>query len=70
MPLSQKAVLTVLSAPVSSVLVGMRQPGYVHDILALRDTPIRLLSAGTGPVDFDAVHAAMDRLQLVPRSAD
>ncbi|MEM6290786.1 MAG: aldo/keto reductase [Myxococcota bacterium] len=70
MPLSHKAVLTVLCAPVSSVLVGMRQPGYVHDILALRDTPVRLLSAGTGPVDFGAVQAAMDKVELVPSAAD
>lgn len=64
LPLSRKAVLTLLSAPVSCVLVGMRQPGYVHDILALRDQPMRLLSAGVGPVDFEAVAQAMSELPL------
>lgn len=62
LPLSRKAVLTVLAAEVSCVLVGMRQPGYVHDILALRDQPIRLLSAGAGPLDFSAVRDAMATL--------
>ncbi|MBK8264201.1 MAG: aldo/keto reductase [Nannocystis sp.] len=33
--LSQKAVLTLLAAPVSAVLVGARIPAYVHDIAAL-----------------------------------
>lgn len=52
LPLSRKAVLTLLCAPVTTVLVGMRQPGYVQDIVALRDHPVRLLSAATGPVDL------------------
>ncbi len=64
LPLSQKAVLTVLCAEVSCVLVGMRQPGYVHDILALRDEPVRLLSAGVGPVDFAALRRAVAGLTL------
>ncbi len=59
LPLSNKAVLTALSAPVSSVLVGMRQPGYVRDVLRLREHPVRLLGASAGPLDFDAVGTAM-----------
>src|SRR5690606_37830670 len=57
LPLSRKAVLTLLSTPVSSVLVGMRQPGYVQDISALRDHPVRLSSAATGPVDLNRLAA-------------
>jgi hypothetical protein len=64
LPLSRKAVLTLLSAPVSSVLVGMRQPGYVHDMLALREHPVRLLSAATGPVAFDRVSASLAAIAL------
>lgn len=64
LPLSRKAVLALLSAPVSSVLVGMRQPGYVHDILALREHPVRLLSAATGPVAFDRLADALQRVAL------
>jgi hypothetical protein len=64
LPLSRKAVLTLLSAPVSSVLVGMRQPGYVHDILALREHPVRLLSASTGPIAFDRLAAALAQIEL------
>lgn len=59
LPLTQKAVLTLLSAPVSTVLVGMRQPGYVADILTLREHPVRLLSAATGPVSLSRVCDAM-----------
>lgn len=66
LPLARKAVLCLLSAPVSCVLVGMRQPGYVHDMLALREHPIRLLSAGTGPVDFSALAADIAQIQLEP----
>jgi hypothetical protein len=57
LPLSRKALLTVLSMPVSSVLVGMRRSGYVVDALALREHPIRLVSAALGPVDMGAVSA-------------
>ena len=64
LPLSRKAVLTLLTAPVSCVLVGMRRPGYVHDILALRDHPVRLLSAATGPVDLEAVNASLAQMTL------
>ena len=55
LPLSRKVVLSLLSAPVSSVLVGMRQPGYVADMLALRENPVRLLSAGAGAADLRAI---------------
>ena len=64
LPLSRKAVLTLLCAPISSVLVGMRKPGYVHDILALREHPVRLLSAAAGPVAFDQVASAMASVQV------
>ena len=30
--LSQRAVLTLLGAPIACVLVGMRKPAYVHDM--------------------------------------
>lgn len=59
LPLSNKAILGALCAPVSTVAVGMRQPGYVHDVLTLREHPIRLLGASAGPLDFDAVRDAM-----------
>ncbi|MGH1340040.1 MAG: aldo/keto reductase [Nannocystales bacterium] len=60
LPLSNKAILSALSAPVSTVAVGMRQPGYVHDVLSLREHPVRLLGASAGPLDFVAVREAMD----------
>lgn len=59
LPLSQKAVLALLSLPVSSVLVGMRQPGYVHDMAGLREHPVRLSSAEAGPIDHAALSASM-----------
>jgi aryl-alcohol dehydrogenase-like predicted oxidoreductase len=62
LPLSQKAVLSLLALPVSCVLVGMRHPGYVHDIASLREHPIRLLSAAAGPVDHAAVSASLARI--------
>ncbi|MBL4686089.1 MAG: aldo/keto reductase [Nannocystaceae bacterium] len=62
MPLSAKAVLPLLGAPISAVLVGMRQPGYVADMLVLRATPVRLLSAAAGVVDLGAVAAALSNL--------
>jgi hypothetical protein len=55
LPLSRKVVLSLLSAPVSCVLVGMRQPGYVADMLALREHPVRLLSAAAGAADLGAI---------------
>jgi hypothetical protein len=55
LPLSRKVVLSLLSAPISSVLVGMRQPGYVADMLALREHPVRLLSAAAGAADLGAI---------------
>ncbi len=60
LPLSNKAILSALSAPISTVAVGMRQPGYVHDVLTLREHPIRLLGASAGPLDFAAVRDAME----------
>jgi aryl-alcohol dehydrogenase-like predicted oxidoreductase len=36
LPLSRKAILALLSAPISCVLVGMRRPSYVHDVAAIR----------------------------------
>lgn len=58
LPLSRKAVLSLLSAPVSSVLVGMRQPGWVADMLALREHPVRLLSAAAGAADLHGIARA------------
>lgn len=68
--LSNKAILTALCAPVSCVAVGMRQPGYVHDVLALREHPVRLLGASAGPVDFGALASAMARVELPRGTAD
>jgi hypothetical protein len=66
LPLSRKAVLTALAAPVACVLVGMRQPGYVQDIATLREHPVRLLSAATGPVDLNAVAASIAQIETRP----
>lgn len=63
LPLSRKAVLTLLCAPVGCVLVGMRQPGYVFDLLALREHPVRLLSAATGAADLRAIAAGFASMQ-------
>jgi len=63
MPLPAKAVLSLLGAPIGSVLVGMRQPGYVAEMLVLRDTPVRVLSAAAGVVDLRAVSAALAGLE-------
>jgi len=62
LPLSRKVVLSLLSAPVSCVLVGMRQPGYVADMLALREHPVRLLSAAAGAADLRAIARAFTPL--------
>jgi aryl-alcohol dehydrogenase-like predicted oxidoreductase len=58
LPLSRKVVLSLSSAPISCVLVGMRQPGYVADMLALREHPVRLLSAAAGAADLKAIARA------------
>ncbi|MCX4243307.1 aldo/keto reductase [Paraliomyxa miuraensis] len=58
LPLARKVVLSLLSAPISSVLVGMRQPGYVADMLSLREHPVRLLSAAAGAADLSAIAAS------------
>lgn len=63
LPLSRKAVLSLLCAPVSCVLVGMREPGYVFDLLALREHPVRLLSAAAGAADLRAIAAAFAPMQ-------
>lgn len=63
LPLSRKAVLSLLCAPISSVLVGMRQPGYVADMLQLREHPVRLLSAAAGATDLGAVAASLEPFQ-------
>ena len=60
LPLSRKAVLSLLCAPISCVLVGMRQPGYVADMLSLREHPVRLLSAAAGAADLSAVASAFE----------
>lgn len=59
MPLSAKAVLCLLATPIAAVLVGMREPGYVADMLMLRDAPVRVLSAAAGAVDLAAVGSAV-----------
>lgn len=59
LPLSRKAVLALLGAPIGAVLVGMRQPRYVADMLALREHPVRLLSAAAGAADLPAIAAAL-----------
>lgn len=59
LPLSRKAVLALLGAPIGSVLVGMRQPRYVYDMVALREHPVRLLSAAAGAADLAAISAAL-----------
>lgn len=61
LPRSHKAVLTVLASTVDAVLVGMRRPTYVRDMLALREQAPGLASAG--PVDFEGLGAAMAALQ-------
>jgi uncharacterized protein len=59
LPLSRKAVLTLLGAPVSTVLVGMRHPGYVVDMLGVRDvSPAE--AAIPSPALEQAMQAAVD----------
>ena len=70
LPLSNKAILAALCAPVASVAVGMRQPGYVHEVLALREHPVRLLGAAAGPVDFEALQRAMASVVLPSVASD
>ncbi len=62
LPLSRKVVLALLSAPISCALVGMRQPAYVHDMLALREHPVRMLSAAAGAADLAAIARAVKPL--------
>lgn len=62
LPLSRQSVLALLGAPISAVLVGMRQPKYVYDMLALREHPVRLLSAAAGAVDLTAISADLAQL--------
>jgi aryl-alcohol dehydrogenase-like predicted oxidoreductase len=50
LPLRQKAILCLLGAPISSVLVGMRRVSYVHDVLAIRELSARL---HPGPAEAD-----------------
>jgi aryl-alcohol dehydrogenase-like predicted oxidoreductase len=60
LPLSRRAVLTLLALPVTCVLVGMRRPAYVHDMASLgmvRPKP----GVGPGKVDADALVAAFRR---------
>lgn len=64
LPLSRKAILVALSAPVGCVLVGMRRPGWVADMLALREHPVRLLSAATGPVALDELQARLSQADV------
>ncbi len=55
--LSQRAVLTLLGAPISCVLVGMRKPAYVHDMRDLGPT-IEGLQEGAEPrltIDLEAL---------------
>lgn len=65
LPLSQRAVLTLLALPVACVLVGMRRPAYVHDMSALsmvRPKP----GVGGGKVEPGAlVSAFRGRTQLL-----
>lgn len=70
LPLSNKAILATLCAPVASVAVGMRQPGYVHDVLALREHPVRLLGAAAGPLDFAALRRAMSSVAVPTAASD
>jgi len=58
--LSQRAVLSLLGAPIASVLVGMRKPAYVHDMRDLGPY-IERLSEGAEPrstIDLEALIAA------------
>ncbi|HET6584054.1 MAG TPA: hypothetical protein VFG69_11410, partial [Nannocystaceae bacterium] len=66
LPLAHRALLTVLSAPIACACVTMRDPAEVWDLLALREHPIRLLSAAAGPVDLVAVAARV--AQVVTRA--
>jgi len=61
-PLAGRALLTVLSAPIACACVTMRDPGAVWDLLALREHPIRLLSAAAGPVDLAGLAAQLAQI--------
>jgi aryl-alcohol dehydrogenase-like predicted oxidoreductase len=57
--LARRVLLTVLSAPIACTCVTMRDPASVWDLLALREHPIRLLSAAAGPVDLPRLAARL-----------
>ena len=63
LPLARRVVLTLLTLPVTCVLVGMRRPAYVHDIAAINTARPRA-GVGTGRVDPDALVAAFRRRTL------
>ncbi len=70
LPLSRKAVLTVLSSPVAAALVGMHSPVAVADLVAVRELPpleAALPEAG-GTVDLHAVAAALAQLSTSLRT--
>lgn len=62
LPWSRRALLAVLSAPIACACTTMRDPLAVWDLLALREHPIRLLSAAAGPVDLAAVAAQVAQI--------
>jgi aryl-alcohol dehydrogenase-like predicted oxidoreductase len=59
LPFARRSLLTVLSAPIACACPTMRDPAAVWDLLALREHPIRLLSAAAGPVDLDELAARL-----------
>ncbi len=62
LPWPRRALLAVLSAPIACACTTMRDPAAVWDLLALREHPIRLLSAAAGPVDLAAVAAQVAQI--------
>jgi aryl-alcohol dehydrogenase-like predicted oxidoreductase len=62
LPWSRRALLAVLSAPIACACATMRDPAAVWDLLALREHPIRLLSAAAGPVDLAGVAAQVAQI--------
>ncbi|MBX7083974.1 MAG: hypothetical protein K1X88_32500, partial [Nannocystaceae bacterium] len=69
LPLSRKAVLTVLASPIAAALVGMQSPVAVADMLALREPPelLAALPAAAGTVDLQAIAAQWTRLSASGR---
>jgi len=59
-----KAILTVLSAPVSAVWVDLPEPGDVHEILALRENPVGFPAGSDGRVDLAGLAAAVASFEL------